>query len=73
MDAAAALFADRAIYMMSGGAVGRDEIREVEDWQAGLNNRLEFTDCKTEGNTVTCKGFRDGRLRESGRRTGCAP
>ena len=57
MDAAAALFADRAIYRMSAGAVGRDEIREVEDWQAGLNNRLEFTDCKAEGNTVTCKGF----------------
>jgi hypothetical protein len=43
--------------MMSGGAVGKDEIRQVSDWQAGLNRRLEFTDCKTAGNTVTCKGF----------------
>jgi hypothetical protein len=57
VDAVTALFADRAIYRMSAGAVGRDEIREVEDWQAGLNDRLEFTDCKAEGNTVTCKGF----------------
>ena len=57
VDAAVALFADQAIVMMLGGAVGRDEIRGVEEWQAGLNHRLEFTDCKTAGNTVTCKGF----------------
>ena len=57
VDAAVGLFADRAIVMVLGGAVGRDEIRGVEDWQAGLNRRLEFTDCKTAGNTATCKGF----------------
>jgi hypothetical protein len=57
VDAAVAFFADQAIVMMLGGAVGRDEIRGVEEWQTGLNHRLEFTDCKTAGNTVTCKGF----------------
>lgn len=56
VEAVAAMFAEDAEFEMvgMGTMVGREQIRALDEYDVGINTRLEFSDCTQEGNTVTC-------------------
>jgi|GEM_PF-4927096 len=64
-----AMIADSAVFEIEGGFAvqGKKAIRAVHDNDAGLNTRMEFTDCLTRGNMVKCKGLeRNDYLKAAG-------
>lgn len=52
-----AMLTDDVVFEMNGTniAIGKEQVRTVQDNDAGFNTELELTDCKEKGNTVTCK------------------
>lgn len=57
LDAMEAMFAADAEFELVGQVtlVGKEQIRSIHDYDAGLNTRLDNHDCVVEGNTVTCQ------------------
>jgi ketosteroid isomerase-like protein len=57
LEAMDAMLTDDVVFEMNGTniAVGKEQVRTVQDNDAGFNTELELTDCKEKGNTVTCK------------------
>jgi len=52
-----AMFADDAEFEMVGlfTLVGKQQIRAIFEYDAGVNTELQFINCTSEGNTVTCQ------------------
>ncbi len=57
VDAVQAMFAEDAVFEMAGMGtmVGLEQIRALDEYDVGINTRLEFSNCAQEGNTVTCE------------------
>ncbi len=57
VDAVQAMFAEDAVFELvgMGTMVGREQIRALDEYDVGINTRLEFSECVQEGNTVTCE------------------
>lgn len=56
LDAVASLFADEAEYELVGQEVlrGKEQVRALHAYDAGIGTQLEVTNCDLEGETVTC-------------------
>ncbi len=56
VEALAAMFAEDAEFELvgMGTMVGREQIRALDEYDVGINTRLEFSNCVQEGNRVTC-------------------
>lgn len=57
VDKVMEMFTDNAQFELVGISKysGKKEIRNVFDYDAGVNTQLKFIDCKSEGNKVNCK------------------
>jgi hypothetical protein len=63
-EKAMALFTDDVQFETVGEWVmtGKKKIRDLEEWDAALNNDLAFTDLRVSGYTVTCKAVEHSDL-----------
>jgi len=62
-------FAEDAEFEMVGQVTlkGKEEIRQIFEYDAGVNTELQFFDFKSEGDTVTCQVVeRNDRLKAAG-------
>ncbi len=69
IDAVMGKFTEDAEFEMVGQAAvkGKKEIRQIFEYDAGVNTELQFFDFKSEGDTVSCQVVeRNDRLKASG-------
>ena len=63
------MFAEDAKFHIDGQnpLIGKDLIRSIFEYDAGVNGELEFINCSSEGDTVSCQILeRNDRLKASG-------
>ena len=54
VDAALALFTDDGKYQIYYSASGKEQVRPVFDWLAGLETKTQLMDCQPQGDRVVC-------------------
>jgi len=62
-------FAENARFHIDGQnpLIGKNQIRSIFEYDAGVNGELEFINCTSEGDTVSCQILeRNDRLKASG-------
>jgi hypothetical protein len=57
VDEVMAMFADDAVFELTGltRLVGKNEIRSIFEYDAGVDGNIQFVDCTSTGDTVTCR------------------
>jgi len=67
VDAALSYFTDDGNYLLGYTAWGKDNLRWVFDWLAGLETKWEILDCQPQGDSVACNlTVLDGCMAASG-------
>lgn len=54
VDAALSYFTDDGKYLVGEPAYGKDCMRQVFNWLAGLETKWEFLECLPDGDSITC-------------------
>ncbi len=64
VNKAMSFYSDDIRFDMVGSWIkkGKDEIRELEEWDAAVNSYLEFTDIEVKGDTIKCKAIEKNDL-----------
>jgi hypothetical protein len=69
VDEVMAMFADQAEFELTGltRLVGKNEIRSIFEYDAGVDSNIQFINCTSTADTVTCRIVEtNGRIRLAG-------